>query len=135
MATHAAGLQIERRRVEHIRQLMGEIADRQHIAAHLLVVTARAGYYFLTLALLTAGVVGLADGRQYLVVTWGAAGVGLVLLWIGVKVSERVMSRVIRELRKELAKDRPVTAADTAPIAEPVAAPSPPGDRQSRIAS
>lgn len=110
MAAHTAGLRIERRRVEHIRQLMGEIADRQHIAAHLLVITARAGYYFLALACLTAGFVGLADGRRHLVVTWGVAGVAMVLLWIGVKVAERVMSRVVRELREELAKPRPGTS-------------------------
>jgi len=143
MATHSAGLRIERRRVEHIRQLMGEIADRQHIAAHLLVITARAGYYFLALACLTAGFVGLANGRRELVVTWGAAGLGLVLLWIGVKVAGRIMSRVVRELRQELVKARPGTAADAAsgaePVAEdttsPVAAAPAPADRRSRLPS
>ncbi|NUR61694.1 MAG: hypothetical protein HOV87_23995 [Catenulispora sp.] len=143
MAAHTAGLRIERRRVEHIRQLMGEIADRQHIAAHLLVTTARAGYYFLALACITAGLVGLADGRDYLVRTWGAAGVGMVLLWIGLKVSERVMGRVVRELRRELARTQPGTAADAAssaePVAEgtasPVAAVPAPADRRSRLPS
>jgi hypothetical protein len=129
MVAHTAGLRIERRRVEHIRQLMGEIADRQHIVAHLLVLTGRAGYFFLTFACLTAGAVGLADGRDYLVYTWGAAGVGLAVSWIVVKLAEGVMRRVIRELRKEPAKAWPGTAADTVSSAEPVAVPVPPADR------
>jgi hypothetical protein len=43
MAAHTAGLRIQRRRVEHIQQLMAEIADRQRIVAHLMTITFRAG--------------------------------------------------------------------------------------------
>lgn len=115
MAGQTAGLRIQRRRVEHIQQLMAEIADRERIAVHLVSTTFRAGYYFLTLALLTAGVIGLADGRQYLVATWGAAGVVLALLWVLARVGERVGRRVVRELGEELAKVRPHEPPDAEP--------------------
>mgnify|MGYP001104649217 CR=1 FL=1 len=82
---------------------MAEIADRQHIAAHLLTITCRAAYYFFTLACLTAGAVGLIDGRRYLVTAWGSAGVGLVLLWLVVKGTERVTRRAVADVRRELA--------------------------------
>lgn len=119
MAGQTAGLRIQRRRVEHIHQLMAEIADRQRIAAHLIGTTFRACYYFLTLACLTAGLVGLAEGRRYLVDTWGVAGVVLVVLWVGVKAGERVASRVALALGKELARGLPGKAADAAPGVEP----------------
>ena len=119
MAGQTAGLRIQRRRVEHIQQLMAEIADRQRIVAHLMTTGLRAGYYFLTLACLTAGLIGLANGRRSLVVTWGVAGVVLLVLWVGVKAAERVASRVMLELSKELAKGWTRKAAGPDPGAEP----------------
>ncbi|MEY9934986.1 hypothetical protein ABH926_009657 [Catenulispora sp. GP43] len=107
MATHTADLRVQRRRVEHIRQMTAQIADREHIIVQLMTTVIRAGYYFLTLACLTAGLIGLVRNRHALAVTWGVAGIALVLLWVLVKVSQRVMNRVVRELRKEFAKSRP----------------------------
>ncbi|MEY9887742.1 hypothetical protein ABIA35_006872 [Catenulispora sp. MAP12-49] len=123
MATHTADLRIQRRRVEHIQRLTAEIADRQQIVAHLMVTVFRACYYFFTLACLFAGLVGLIRGKHGVGLTWGAAGIVLVLLLVGFKVAKKIGSRVIRELRKELARDRPVEDAETVPVAEPVAEP------------
>jgi hypothetical protein len=134
MATHTAGPQIQRRRVEHIQHLMAEIGEQEHIAAHLLARTVRAGYYFLTLACLTAGAIGLAQNRHYLAATWGIAGIVLLLLLLGFKGAQKVGGRVVRELRAEFEKGRrPDAAAEAAsatesssqqqPAAEPVAPP------------
>jgi hypothetical protein len=143
MAAHTAGLRIQRRRVEHIQQLMAEIADRQRIVAHLMTITFRAGYYFLTAACLTAGLIGLVSGRHYLATTWGAAGIILVLLWAGLKVAEWAGNRVVAELRKELAKGRSRRSAGAGSGAQPAAgdiagsatAPLSPDDERRRTAA
>lgn len=105
MQAHAAGTGIQHRHVERIQQLMAEIAARGHIVGHLLSITFRAGYYFLALACITAGAVGLADGRTYLAQTWGVAGLVLLLLWVGAKVSEWGGTKVLSRLRDEISRD------------------------------
>jgi hypothetical protein len=107
MATHTADLRVQRRRVEHIRQMTAQIADREHVIVQLMTTVVRAGYYFFTLACLTAGLIGLVQNRHALAVTWGSTGVALVLLWVLLKAIQKVANRVIRELRKEFAKSRP----------------------------
>jgi hypothetical protein len=103
MATPTAALPLRRSRIEHIHQLMAEIAAREHIAVHLLALMARATYYFFTLACLIAGIVTLADGRRNAAGGWGGAGLALLVILILARTAARLMRRAVRDLRAEIA--------------------------------
>jgi hypothetical protein len=135
MAAQTAGLRIRRRRVDHIHELVAEIAEREHIAAHLLTVTFRVTYYFFTIAFLIAGVVTLAEGRRDVATMWGGAGVGLVVVLLLAKGAGRVLSRAVAELREEFENARPdvaadaqLSGADAEPSTEPPVEPKPAAD-------
>ena len=107
MSAHTAGLRVPRERARHIHELTNEIAARERLMSHLLMITGRAFYYFLTAACLTAGIILYANGRHTSGAVWGGVGVALVLAWIGVKVASWVLHRAFDAIRSELAEIRP----------------------------
>ena len=146
MATHTSDLQVQRRRVKHIQQLIAEIGDHERTAAHLMTSAFRATYYFFTAACLIAAPIAYARGKHENAAIWAGIGGTLVLIWLAFKGSKRVLIRAFNVLREELDKvtpdeaDKADQAADaTTPSAEPavkaaspIAAPPGPGDDQGR---
>lgn len=91
-------------RVEHIKEMVGEIGTQQREVMHLVTLTFQALYLFFAFACLTAGVVAEVNGKHSTAVVWGALGIGLAAIWLFVKVLAKSMKKVVRALRDEMAR-------------------------------
>lgn len=104
MAGYAAPRRSPQRRIEHIKEMAGEIGTQQREVMHLLTLTVQALYLTFAAACITAGVVAEVQGRRSTAVVWLAIGIALFGIWLFVKVLAKSMKKVVRALKAEMAK-------------------------------
>jgi hypothetical protein len=104
MAGDAAQLPSPQQRIDHIKQMAGEIGTRQREVMHLVVLTFQALYLFFAFTCIAAGIVAEVKGKSGTAVVWGGIGVALAGIWLFVKVLAKSMKKLVRALKQEMAR-------------------------------